>query len=185
MGVVDKRQALTYLPEDYKTIPVEVVQENDPEEDEAIRAQALLEGLKAIGTVNGKLNRTVPFMGESFRIANKVGLMPLMEFAHFANSGADTADMGALVAIYDMLRDCLYDEEEFTRFRMYAKKMKADAEEMMPVVKETIELLTARPTVQPIDSSTESPQTSQPLTDNSSGQVAELIPVEELERLVS
>ena len=188
MGVVSKQQALTMLPDDYKNIPVEVVRDvsdvPDDVEDTAILAQSTSEGIKQ-GKVDGKLDRSVTFMGERFRIANKVGLMPLMEFAYFANSGADTGDMGALVSIYEMLRDCLADEKEFKRFTAHAKKMKADAEDMMPVVRETIELLTARPTLPPSDSSSESPRTSLHSMGNSSGQAEGLIPVAELERRVS
>ena len=153
-------------------------------EDEAIRAQALAENVKT-GKVNGKLDRRVTFMGKKFRIANKVGLMPLMEFAYFANSGADTADMGSLVAIYEMLKDCIADDAEWEAFTKHAKEMKADAEDLMPVVQQTIELLTARPTRQDSDSSASFPGTPESLTDNSSGQAHGLVPVTELGKQVS
>lgn len=185
---VDAKQALRLLPQEYASVEVERVPDTrTPEEiaeDQAIRAQATGEGVKT-GTVGGKLDRSVEFLGKRFPIANKVGLMPLMEFAYYASSGADTSDMGSLVAIYEMLRDCFADEKTFDEFRAHAKKMKADAEEMMPVVQQTIELLTARPTGQDSDSSASLRETSASLTDNSSGQVQGLIPVSELGRVAS
>lgn len=153
-------------------------------EDAAIRAQSFSEGVQT-GKVGGKLDRRVDFMGKKFRIANKVGLMPLMEFAYFANSGADTADMGSLVAIYEMLKDCISDADEWAAFVKHAKTMKADAEDLMPVVQQTIELLTARPTRQDSVSSVSPRGTSESLTDNSSGQAQHLMPVTDLGRVAS
>lgn len=179
---VSAREALRHLPTDYASVEVvELVEELT--EDDAIRMQALSEGVK-IGTVKGKLDRSIPFMGKDFHIASKVGLMPLMEFAYYANSGADTGDMGSLVAIYEMLKDCIVPDE-WMDFVAHAKKMKADAEDLMPVVQRTIELLTARPTQQDSDSSQQSSTTSESLMDNSSGQASGLVPVGELGRLAS
>jgi hypothetical protein len=179
---VNAKQALALLPDDYREVEIEHVP-GDPAEDEAIMAQAMSEGVK-LGKIAGKLDRSVELMGKRFRIANKVGLMPLMEFAYYANSGADTGDMGALVAIYEMLKDCI-DSNEWEEFIKHAKRMKADADELMPVVQQTIELLTARPTKQDSDSSDPSPSTSESLTDNSSGQMEGLTPVGDLGKLVS
>lgn len=53
--------------------------------------------------------RTVEFMGERFRIADKIGLMPLLKFAAFAD--VTTSDPRALGAMYAMLRDCIYPGE--------------------------------------------------------------------------
>jgi hypothetical protein len=119
-------------------------------------------------------------MGARFRISDKVGLMPLMKFAHAANSGMDTSDMQALAAIYEMLRDCIYqgngipegedghDAGDWARFEEHATVTKADAEDVMPVVQQTIELLTARPTRPPSGSSDGPPRTSGNSTGSSS-----------------
>lgn len=184
---VDSKQALRLLPTDYASVQVERVEDTrTPEEiaeDEATRIQARSEGVDVI-TDGKKLARRVEFEGKEFGIADKVGLMPLMEFAYHANSGIDTSDMGALAAIYEMLKDCIHPEE-WDKFRAHAKEKKAGAEELMPVVQQTVELLTARPTSQESVSSSPSRQMSDSLTDTSSGQRDGLVPVTDLGRLAS
>lgn len=196
---MDPRQALRSLPADYASVVTETVtEERTPEqlaEDEATRFQAMSEGVEVIQ--DGKtLARRVTFMGKQFRIADKVGLMPLMEFAYHANSGLSTDDMGALVAIYEMLKDCIADDppldeqgekagpSEWDHFVKHAKASKADAEDLMPVVQQTIELLTARPTSPESDSSKPSQQTSDSLTDTSSA-ITGLVPVADLGKVSS
>jgi len=193
---MDPRQALRALPQDYASVEVETVQDTrTPEqlaEDEAIRVQAMTEGVEVIKD-GITLARRVTFMSKEFRIADKVGLMPLMEFAYHANSGMSTGDMEALVAIYEMLRDCIPDDDapvdeqgektgpsEWDRFRAHAKAKKADAEDLMPVVQQTVELLTARPTSQESDSSPLSQTMPDSLTDTSSGQREHLVSVGDL-----
>lgn len=202
---VDSKQALRLLPQDYASVQVEQVPDTrTPEEiaeDEATRIQARSEGVDLItdNTEDGKkLARRVEFQGKEFRIADKVGLMPLMEFAYHANSGIDTSDMGALAAIYEMLQDCISQDQdvnpatgkpegptEWDRFRAHAKQVKAGAEELMPVVQQTVELLSARPTSPESDSSSPSRQMSPSLTDTSSGQREGLVPVTDLGKLAS
>lgn len=125
--------------------------------------------------------RTVEFMGEKFAIAEKVGLMPLMRFAHASSQDLDTSDMEALAAIYDMLRDCIdagvepcgqcencksggvcpkFRRSDWRRFEDHAVMTKADADDMLPVVTRVIEILTARPTEGPSGSSAGSAPTS-------------------------
>lgn len=154
-------------------------------EDEAVRVQARTEGVDLPrDPETGELMRKVPFMGRDFRIANEVGLMPLMEFAYHANSGMSTSDMGALAAMYEMLRDCIHPDE-WAEFRAYATEKKAGAEQLMETVQATTELLTARPTVPESGSSSHSPTTRASLTDSSSGQMAGLVPVSDLGKVVS
>jgi hypothetical protein len=50
--------------------------------------------------------RTVEFMGRNFRIAEKVGLMPMLKFSAHAEMRTD--DPGAMAAMYEMIRDCIY-----------------------------------------------------------------------------
>lgn len=193
---VDPKQALRLLPADYATVETETVPDmRTPEqrlEDEATRVQAMTEGVDVI-TDGRTLAKRVEFKGKEFRIADKVGLMPLMEFAYHANSGMDTGDMGALAAIYEMLQDCISQDQwtnpetgkpegptEWDRFKRHAKDVKADAEDLMDVVQKTIELLTARPTQQESDSLPQSQQMPGSWMDTSSGQRAGLVPVSEL-----
>lgn len=156
-------------------IPDEI---KDTTEEQATAVQAMSEGLDLPRTANG-VAKVVTFEGEKFAIADRVGLMPLMEFAYHANSGLDTSDMEALAAIYEMLKDCIRPDE-WDRFRAHAKKTKADAETLMPVVQQTVELLTARPTGQESGSLRPSQRTSDSLKDSSSG----LTPVEHLGKVV-
>lgn len=199
---VDSRQALRMLPPDYATIPVEAVPDSrtpdEIAEDNAIKVQMMTEGLEPETDESGNLIRRVTLNGRGFRIASSVGLMPLMEFAHHANSGMTTSDMGSLAAMFNMLRDCIYDgpsrpatpedpnpPTEWDEFRAHATATKAGAEELMGTVEATIELLTAKPTRPDSGSSAQSRQTPVSLTDTSSGQREGLIPVSDLGRVAS
>jgi hypothetical protein len=51
---------------------------------------------------------TVELLGERFRLAEGVALMPLMKFALAARGGLNTDDMAGLVALYDVIRDCVH-----------------------------------------------------------------------------
>lgn len=113
-------------------------------EDQAREVQALAEGVT--------LADRVECMGKHYRIADKVGLMPLLKFAKTAQSGVDSEDLEGLVAIYDMLRDCIA-EDEWPRFVEEMTEAKAEADELMPVVGQTLEILNARPTRRPSGSS--------------------------------
>lgn len=192
-GQVD---ALRKLPFDYASVVVEEVPETPrtPEElaeDEAIRFQAMTQGVQVI-TEGKTLSRKVILrsahpmataeekQGKAFRIADRVGLLPLAEFAYHAISGMDTSDMGAMAAIYEMLKDCIHPAD-WNKFRAYAKEIKADTDDLMEVVTQTTELLTANPTVPDSGYSQDSPQTQPSGMDNSSGQTAGLVPVGELD----
>lgn len=50
--------------------------------------------------------RTVELKGHRFRIADRVGLMPLLKFSAYADM--DVQDPRALGAMYAMLRDCIH-----------------------------------------------------------------------------
>lgn len=84
--------------------------------------------------------------GEKFRVADEMGVMPMLKWAAF--SDMSTEDPGALAAIYAMLMDVIH-EDDWTRFERHAIKTKADAEELMNVISAGMEIITARPTKQP------------------------------------
>lgn len=119
-------------------------------------------------------DRTVELCGKRFRIADKVGLMPLLKFSAF--SEVDVSDPRALGALYSMLKDCIhpgndgcgqcedckngsnracaeYDPGDWHAFEDWACESKAEAEDLMEVVTKTIEIISARPTPQPSPSS--------------------------------
>lgn len=104
------------------------------------------------------------FEGQSFTLASKVGLMPLMKFAHIARQGVDANDMEGLVAIYDMLRNVIADED-WERFESHATTVRADGDDLMGLVQQAIQAISERPTERPSDSS-DGPQTT---SDSSAG----------------
>ena len=124
--------------------------------------------------------QSIEFLDEEFAIADKVGLMPLLKFAHAAKSGLDSADMDGMAALYDMLQQCIADAPVLVRrddgrpidspadmdeddevkmlggwpeFERHAIQAKADDEDLVNVVQRVMTLLTERPTSKPSDSS--------------------------------
>jgi hypothetical protein len=107
------------------------------------QVQAAVEGVEIVGDA-----RKVPFMGAEFRMADRIGLMPLMHLAVASKKGVDAADMEGLVAMYEVIRDCV-DVSEWPRFERHAVDMKAEADDLMKVVQHVIEAISARPTSPP------------------------------------
>jgi hypothetical protein len=140
------------------------------------------------------MTQTVEFHGVDFAIADKVGLMPLLRFAHAAKSGLDSADMEGMAAMYDMLQQCIAERAVYVRdgrpidkpdevddgitvyggwpeFEAHATKVKADDDELMGVVKRVMGQLSERPTSQPSDSSVGQPSTA-PMSEAASSSLA-------------
>jgi len=134
------------------------------------------------GVVNGD---RVECLGGYYRVAGKVGLMPLLKFAHTASLDVDSNDMEGLTAIWDILKDCLH-EDDWDRFVRDMIDKKAESEEIMPVVGQAISIISARPTRRPSDSSSGPPETGAPSTATSSsrpgrpGMDDTLVPVDRL-----
>ncbi len=137
--------------------------------------------------------RIITLAGEDFRVAEKVGLMPLLKFSHAANLRTD--DDRAYAAMYEILRDVILEAEEpcgtcpgckqaapdFTardcafadegdwdKFQDHAVQCKADADELLDVVAQAIKLISARPTESPPSSSAGRQSTSRKSTGRSS-----------------
>ena len=133
---------------------------------------------------------TVEFLGEKFRVADKVGLMPLLKFA--SASSMSTDDPRALAAVYEMLRDCIhpgtpgcgtcadckadretdcktYDKGDWQAFENHATKTKADADELLDVITKVMVIISGRPTTQAAGSSAGRRATQRGLTASSSG----------------
>jgi hypothetical protein len=137
--------------------------------------------------------RVITLAGREFRVADKVGLMPLLKFSHAANLRAN--DDRAFAAMYAILRDVIYegdepcgrcpgckraspepvtrdcqiaDQGDWEAFEEHATKCKADEEELLEVVTQAIKLITARPTELPSNSSAGQRKTSRSLTDGKS-----------------
>lgn len=116
--------------------------ETDPEV-EAREIQALSEGVTLVDRVE--------VLGGHYRIKDKVGLMPLMKFAHVSKK-VDEEDLEALVCIFNMMKSCIHPTD-WERFETDMTEKDADMEDLMPVVAQTMELLAARPTRQSSGSS--------------------------------
>ena len=141
--------------------------------------------------------RTVELKGHRFRIADRVGLMPLLKFSAYADM--DVQDPRALGAMYAMLRDCIHpgtpgcgecgaclrsaelnpggarsrvqdiDPGDWRAFEDWAMESKAEADDLMDVITKAIELVAGRPTPQPGPSSPGRRNTSGISTARSSG----------------
>jgi hypothetical protein len=155
---------------------IEVIQVPEtPEPSKADQAEADATDIQAMSEGVKKTGKTFEFMGKEFRLAEKVGLMPLMRFAHMASTGMDTDDdfMVAMATIYEMIQDVIH-EDQWAAFQQHAIKTKAGEEDLLGVVHQAIEIMTARPTKSDSDSSHSAPQSTQPSTDTLSQRRAEL-----------
>lgn len=81
---------------------------------------------------------------EKFKVSMGVGAMPLLEFAHAAQSGLDTSEMEGLAALYSMLQDCI-DPADWNKFRTTAKVHKSSTENLMKMATSIWAALSNRP----------------------------------------
>jgi hypothetical protein len=131
----------------------------------------------------------VELLGRQFRIAEKIGLMPLLKFA--SASDMTTDDPRALSAVYSLLKDCIfegspgcgecasctaddekacksYDKGDWADFERHAMDTKADADELLSVITQVLEVVSGRPTKPPAGSSPGRRATRRVSTGNSS-----------------
>lgn len=94
----------------------------------------------------------VEFMGEQFAMSDRIGVMPLMRFAKTAAAGTQSNDMAGLVALYDLLEQCI-DPADWPRFEQHAMTSRADSADLMQVTTTVFRVLSGRPTKRPSDSS--------------------------------
>jgi len=113
---------------------------------------------------------TVDFLGEQFRVAERVGALPIMRFAKAAKSGTDSNDMEGLVALYDLLAQVIHPDD-WRRFEAHADAEHADGDQLLAVVQAALAAVAGRPTGRSSDSSA-GPQIIEPSsTDDSSSPV--------------
>lgn len=143
-------------------------------------------------------DRTVELLGRPFPVAEKIGLMALLKFAHIAKYGATTADIEAMDTLFQVLRAVVHPDA-WDEFERHAMDTRADQEDLMRAATQAVAAATARPTVQPSDSSDGLLTTPTGSSENWSWQgasepmsplmsdprVQELVPVEEAARRVS
>lgn len=126
------------------------------------------------------MSDTVEFEGETFRVADQIGAMPLMRFAKVARTGVDANRMEALVAQYDLIEQC-FDPADWERFQAHAEKVRASGDQLMEVVKQVFAVVAARPTG-PRSGSSGGPRTTEPSStgDSSSPDTASLRVIDRL-----
>lgn len=120
---------------------------------EVSEAEAQQPGWMAARDDSGVLKR-------AFRVAEGVGMMPLLRFAHAAKSGMDTDDLEGMAALYTMIRDTVH-EADWEAFQDYATVTKAEDEALLEFVSAAIEVISARKAKQRGSSSGTSPRTSE------------------------
>jgi hypothetical protein len=152
----------------------------------------------------------VEFLGRTFRVAEDVGLMPLLKFAHAADGGLGSEDLAGMSAMYAMIRDCIhpgspctcgapvpdgqtirealhrsgcgYDPGDWAEFERHAIDQRADGDELFELVGDVIEMVTARPTKRRSGSSRAARSGSPRSKGSSPAQAAGLVPVGDLLR---
>jgi hypothetical protein len=126
----------------------------------------------------------IEFLGEKFRLADRIGLMPMLAFAAASKKGLDSEDMEGLAAMYALIRDVVDQTRpvsrdangqaqidgtgapvyagpsEWMRFEDHAIEQQAEGEELMEFVSRAMEVVSARPRRRRELSSGTSPQTS-------------------------
>lgn len=163
--------------------------------DEDDKALAVIQGTvaeKDNPELRGKVADTdgkVELLGRWFRVADKVGIMPLLKFA--SASDIDTEDPRALSAMYSMLQDSIhagtpacgkcaacragderkcpdFDPGDWKAFEQHAIEAKAEADDLFEVVGKVLQIVSGRPTGRPTGSSAGRPATARKSTGNSS-----------------
>jgi len=86
---------------------------------------------------------TVKLGDREFRLAEDVGIMPLMEWA--AASDVDVASADGLRAVYYVLQDAVH-EDDWAEFRKYSRENKIAAGELLDFANSALEALAGRPT---------------------------------------
>ena len=105
----------------------------------------------AVAEVEGGRSLRVDLLGKSYAVADKVGAMPLLRFAHLAKKGVDSMDLEGLDAVYTMLRS-VFTDEAWSEFEQDASAARLDGDDLLAVVQKAIELIAARPTGLPSES---------------------------------
>lgn len=136
------------------------------------------------GAIELDESNSVEFLGRRFRLAERIGLMPMLAFAAASKKGLDSDTMEGLAAMYALIRDCLdqvrpietdtdgkevFESDgspryagasEFMRFEAYCYETQADGEELMKFISDAMAVVSARPQKRRETSSGGSPRTS-------------------------
>lgn len=102
----------------------------------------------------------VAFLGEQFKVADKVGALAVMRFAKIAKAGVDASELDGMVAMYDLLGQLIHPDD-WSRFEDFADTQHADGDQLLELVQEVFALIAARPSGRSSDSS-DGPRTIEP-----------------------
>lgn len=81
--------------------PVQPAAEPAPVDTQQVQGE--VEGAPLLDDTN-----SIEFIGERFKLAERVGMMPLLRFANSAGKGEDSEDIGGMVAMYTMIRGIIH-----------------------------------------------------------------------------
>lgn len=137
------------------------------------------------GVVDYDDSNSIEFLDRRFGLADSIGLMPLLKFAHAAKSGLTSDDMEGLDAMYLLIRSCLDRSKvqaidpatnepqvddagdpvwagpsQWELFEQYAIETNADGEDLSMMINQAVQVVAARPSKRRGGSSPSSPQTS-------------------------
>jgi hypothetical protein len=87
----------------------------------------------------------IEYEGRRFRIASKVGLMSMMDFAEVADSGVDANAIAGLAAMKRLLRDVI-DDRDWQRFHTWSRTAALDGEQLGLIISKAMEIIGSRET---------------------------------------
>src|SRR5882672_4767628 len=81
---------------------------------------------------------SITFMGEKYKVAAKIGVWPMMQFARAAEAGLSLGDPKGLAAAYSMLQDVIH-EDDWGRFQENMINTKvSDLEALMKLTQDAV-----------------------------------------------
>lgn len=187
-------QPLTHVPQEWQQ-PLRAVPDDGITEPTTHEVQALSEGVVELDDTN-----SIEFLGKRFGLADNIGLMPLLKFAHAAKAGLTSDDMEGLTAMYLLIRSCLdrsqaqavdgdgkpvFDDtgapvwagpSQWDLFEAHAIETNADGEDLSAFINQAVTVVSARPRKRRGDSSASSPRTSPNSKESSSSPATRPVP---------
>lgn len=91
---------------------------------------------------------TFGFHGDTFTLRDHIGLMTLMRYAAVAKKGVKVDAVEGLVAMYELLEDCL-TADDWPRFETLCRRQSVGEDELLAVVKRCVQIVASRPTGRP------------------------------------
>lgn len=102
-------------------------------------------GKRAVEVADGELR--APLAGRYFKVAESIGLMPLMEWAAALDT-VDVRNVTELASRFRMLKAIVHPDE-WDDFRKHATEAKSNGDDLMDFQNAAIEAMAARPTGEP------------------------------------